>query len=230
MKDKNSKTIDRHEVELEVVIDEREAENGKVFEKNIDTAIDIISAIASVVPYIGGPLSNILSGISNKRKCERLKQFIQELRDELKKQGSRISESYVKTEEYEEILEETLSRVTRERSNKKQKMYKDFLMNAMIHPEETTYDVKRRIIRVLEDIQLDDIKVLNAILAKPQKSSRGNTGLQLPSLSSQLHMRTDHAQAIAFHLYGLGLTFIISDSQMLSLTLFGKQFMKFITE
>lgn len=221
MKNKATKPMDQRKVEFRKEIKERE----------IDRAFDIISAIASVVPYIGGPLSNILSGISNKRKCERLKHFIEELRDELEKQGSKISESYVKTEEYEEILEETLSRVTRERSNKKQRMYKDFLMNAMINPEETTYDVKRRIIRVLEDIQVDDIKVLNTILTKLQKSPNGQTGLQFPSLLSQLsEMERDHAQAIVFHLNGLGLTYIISEGQMLSLTLFGKQFMKYITE
>ena len=48
-----------------------------------ENLLDITSTIASTIPWLGGPISNVLSGISIERKLKRIIEVIELLADDL---------------------------------------------------------------------------------------------------------------------------------------------------
>lgn len=79
-----------------------------------ETALDLLSAVVSLVPWLGGPISGLLSGYSNQRKLKRLRDVLGGVANDLRNFSSKASEDYVKTEEFEDLLEQTLRRVADE--------------------------------------------------------------------------------------------------------------------
>lgn len=196
----------------------------------IETALDIASFVTSAVPWIGGPVSNVLSGISVGRKISRVHKILEDIVSNLKEFKSEASESYVETEEFEELLTQSLNRVANERSEEKRALYCDFLTDAIKFPRES-YDEQMRFLRALEEIQVCHIKLLRALVKNPQQNSKGLRGLQFPSLRFQLSdMSNDRVRDLVFHLNSLCITYIHEEGQMLTLTPFGKRFIRFIVK
>ncbi len=148
-----------------------------------ETALDIATYIASAVPWIGGPVSAVLGGISIGRKFSRVKEVLEGLASDLAELHSEKSEKYVNTEDFEELLEQTLKRVSEERSEEKRRIYRAFLTNAIESPGES-YDEQIRFIRTLDILQPDHLKIVRALSQSPDPSS-GIMG----SPSSTLHRR-----------------------------------------
>jgi len=99
-----------------------------------ETALDVASLVGSAVPWIGGPVSNVLGGMSLGRKLGRVREVLELLSSDLKEFKSETSESYVKTEVFEDLLEQTLKRVGEERNEEKRHLYKAFLTDAIESP------------------------------------------------------------------------------------------------
>lgn len=57
----------------------------------LDTAIAVASIISSAIPWIGGPVSNVLSGMSYGRKLARVKEILLQLINDLHNFKSDIS-------------------------------------------------------------------------------------------------------------------------------------------
>ena len=89
-----------------------------------ETSLDIASLVSSVVPWIGGPVSNVLGGMSLGRKLGRVSEVLQGLAHNLESLQSEVSADYVKTEDFEDLLEQTLKRVAEERNEEKRNLYK----------------------------------------------------------------------------------------------------------
>ncbi len=79
-----------------------------------DTTLDVAAFVGSVVPWIGGPISNVLGGMSLGRKLKRVHEVLGIVSTELEEFKSEASEAYVNTEEFEDILEQALKRVGEE--------------------------------------------------------------------------------------------------------------------
>ena len=142
------------------------AENLPEIVSKIDTIADLGAFVSSAVPMIGGPVSNLLSGFSTGRKFERVRDALVEISENLMNFESKVSAEYVKTEDFEEILEKTLRQVGEERTEEKRRIYKDFLITAVKSPGES-YEEQIRLLRTLEEIQPDHIRVLRAIRQPP---------------------------------------------------------------
>ncbi len=127
-----------------------------------ESALDIASAVSSAIPWLGGPVSNVLGGMSTGRKLERIKGVLTQLADELTDFKSEVSEDYVKSEDFEELLEQALRRASEERSEEKRKVYGNFLIRAIETPGEA-YDEQLRFLRTLEQLQPDHINLLRAL-------------------------------------------------------------------
>ncbi len=80
------------------------------------------------------PVSNALSGFSNKRRIDRIREVVEGLISDLNGFKSKPSEDYVKTDEFEELLEETFKRVATERNEEKRQVYRSFLTDAVQSP------------------------------------------------------------------------------------------------
>lgn len=143
-------------------------DNSKLVPKTskAETAIDVAAFVGSAVPWIGGPVSNVLSGMSWGRKFERVREVLEGLSSDLADFKSEISEEYVKTEDFEELLEQTLKRAADERNESKRKIYRAFLTNAIESPGEL-YDDQIRFLRTLEELQPDHLLVIRALSQSP---------------------------------------------------------------
>lgn len=150
-----------------------------------ESALDIASAVSAAVPWIGGPVSNVLGGISTQRKLERVHEVLTRISQELESFKSEASEEYVKTEDFEELLENALRKASEERSEEKRRIYGNFLVGAIENPGEN-YDEQRRFLRTLEELQVDHLKVLQALDAPPGDTQNILTGSPSGTLQERL--------------------------------------------
>jgi hypothetical protein len=113
-----------------------------------DKAIDAGGAIAAAVPWIGGPVPAVLSGIGQQRKLNRIQEVLDKLAEEIKDLDSDISKNYVRTEDFEELLEQTPRRAADERHEEVRELYVQFLRQAIAQPGDE-YDEQLAVLRLI---------------------------------------------------------------------------------
>ncbi len=216
-------------------------DNSKLVPKTTraETAIDVAAFVGSAVPWIGGPVSNVLSGMSWGRKFERVREVLEGLSSDLSDFKSEISEEYVKTEDFEELLEQTLKRAADERNEAKRKIYRAFLTNAIESPGEL-YDDQIRFLRTLEELQPDHLLVIRALSRSPDPDP-GMMGSPNQTLRQRLPaLNDDRISEIISQLNDLRITNLTSLKTMMtgrgasdlrhSITSYGQHFLKYIVE
>lgn len=155
-----------------------------------DIALDIASMAASAFPGLGGPISAFLSGIFVERKLKRMREVIHKLQENLEGFKSEVSEEYVKTEDFEELVEETMLRVHRERNEEKRLLYAQFLTGAIKRPSDP-YAEKIRFLKIIDNIQLEHVMLLKAIRQAPDPNTNIDMGSPLQTLEKRLKMQRD---------------------------------------
>jgi hypothetical protein len=204
-----------------------------------DKILDIISFVTSAVPWVGGPVSNVLGGISTGRKIQRVNELLHEFSEDLRNFKSEVSEEYVKTEDFEDLLEQTLRRTSEERNDKKRKILKSFLVEAVKNPGEQ-YDEQLRFLKLLENIYGDHIMVLQALM-EPPSPNPGMMGSPSQTLGERLpDMDRDRIKDLVQQLNDLRITNLQSLNTMMtgsgaedlrhSVTALGKRFIKYLEE
>ena len=149
-----------------------------------ERALDVAATLANLVPLIGGPVANILGGISGGRKEERVLEVIRGVSDDLRDFQSEVADRYVKTEDFEELLEQTLRRVAQERTEAKRRMYRNFLTSAIKHPS-GDYTEQLRLVKTLEELSPDHLAIIKA-LNQPPGSEFGLVGSPIQTLKERL--------------------------------------------
>jgi len=129
--------------------------------------LDVAAVVSGIAPWVGGPVSAVLSGMSISRKMGRIKEVILNMADKIQGLESEVSKDYVKTEEFQELLEKTLKQVADERNDEKRKAYAAFLAGDIKSPMESYYEEKIRFLRTLEDMQINHIQILKAMMQEP---------------------------------------------------------------
>jgi hypothetical protein len=157
----------------------------KVPENDSESIYAIASFVTSVVPWIGGPISNVLSGISVGRKISRLKEIMEGIVSDLEDFKSESSENYVKTDEFEELTEKVIKKAIDERNDKKRKLFRLFLTNSIKTPGET-YDEKIILLRLLDDIQFDHVRLMQSLLQEPNPDPSIGIGYIIETLKRRL--------------------------------------------
>lgn len=150
-----------------------------------ETALDIAAVVSSVVPWVGGPVNAVLAGISLTRKVDRVREVLVNMAEQIKDLKSEISETYVKTEDFQDLLEKTLRQVANERNEEKRKAYAAFLAGDIKSPGQP-YDEKIRTLRTLEEIQADHIQMLKALMQEPDRNVSGMMGSVGQTLQKRL--------------------------------------------
>ena len=205
-----------------------------------DAALELAGIVSSLVPWLGGPISNVLGGISVDRKIGRVLKFMEGFAEELKDFKSKASEEYVKTEDFQELSEQTLLRVQDERNEEKRRIYRDFLIDAIKAPMEL-YDEQLRFLRTLEEMQPDHIRILrvlnNPLDVRPSPRLE-HTIPRLQSLSLML-LDIPHPRMadLVDQLNSMLLTTLTEEDDVLgpvhlpsTITPYGHRFIKFITK
>ena len=99
-----------------------------------ETALDMAATLSNLVPWIGGAVGNVLGGLSVGRKIDRVNEVLAGMVEDLRNFKSDVSERYVKTDEFEELLENVLRKVADERSEQKRRLLRSFLVEVVEHP------------------------------------------------------------------------------------------------
>jgi hypothetical protein len=131
-----------------------------------DTALDAAGVLISAVPWIGGPVNAVLSGV----KLSRVRDVLDRLAAELEGFREQVSQDYVRTEDFEELLERTLRLAADERSELKRTIYAQFLAGDVKTPGES-FDEQIRFLRTLEEMGPDHLRVLKALSLAPEGGS-----------------------------------------------------------
>jgi hypothetical protein len=124
--------------------------------------LDVAALFAEAIPGLGGAISNVLGGFSSRRKQMRFLEVIEGVAADLRGFKSEVSEQYVRSEDFEDLFEETLRQAARERSAEKRAVYRDFIVNAIREPGEP-YDEQIETLRLIGRLSSAHIRVLAAI-------------------------------------------------------------------
>lgn len=154
------------------------------FSTKSESALDVASLISSAVPWIGGPISNVLGGMSLGRKLGRVSEVLESIANDVQDIESDVSKNYVKTEEFEDMLEQALKRVGEERNEEKRHLYKAFLTDAIKSPGEV-YDDQLRLLRTFEELMPGHLYLLKAMHQEPD-SDPGMMGSPDQTLKKRL--------------------------------------------
>lgn len=206
---------------------------------NTETALDIAAFVGSAVPWFGGPVSNVLGGMSLGRKLGRVREVLESLADDLKEIKSEVAENYVRTEEFEDLLEQALRRVSEERNEEKRFIYKAFLTDAIESPGEA-YDDQLSFLRTFEQISPDHIRVLKALSQKPTANGPGIMGSPIQTLRERSGFQDQRLEELVNQLNDLRVTKLVSLKVMMTargaadlrhaLTDYGKRILEYIFE
>ena len=151
-----------------------------------DVSIAVGSALISAVPWLGGPVSNVLTGYGQRRKFDRVKDVLDGLADELRNFESDVAKDYVRTEDFEDLLEQTLRRAADDRHAEVRELYRRFLRQAIVQPGDE-YDEQLNVLRVLERLRSQHIAIMKALRQEPSPDAHKKFG---GSPIQTLHQRT----------------------------------------
>jgi hypothetical protein len=140
-----------------------------------EAILDIAALYGSFTPLLGSVVSNVLTGVSGDRRFERVRRVLVDLYDRLE-ELTQDQEDYVTSEDFEDILTETLQRVWAERSEHKRRSYGDFLLRVIESPG-GFFDDQLELLRNLEQLQPDHLRLIQAMLLElgPAKVMGGKT-------------------------------------------------------
>ena len=124
---------------------------------------NILVALTSAAPIIGGPISVLLDKYIPDRHQERIISFFQELASELKIiDEDKVNKEYLISEEFGYLIEETMERIAKTYQKEKIKAYKNILLNS-ITDKETNQDIKELYLHLVDELTDYDIEVLKHI-------------------------------------------------------------------
>ena len=131
-----------------------------------DRSLAVASALVSVVPWLGGAVSNVISGYGQTRKLNRVQELLDGLASRLSGFESDVSKEYVRTEDFEELLEQTLRRAADERNAEVRDLYLRFIHRAITEPGDE-YDDQIEVLHAVERLRDIHIAVIRALREKP---------------------------------------------------------------
>lgn len=131
-----------------------------------DRALEVAGALAQVIPVVGGVLNSIMSGRLVQGRIDRIAEEMIKLKEEVEQVKDKIHADYVGTDEFEELLAQTLDKMGRELDPEKRSQYRRLILNLMVLPPED-YGEQRRLLRLAEKLTPKHIELLRAYMAEP---------------------------------------------------------------
>jgi hypothetical protein len=150
-----------------------------------EKALDAAAIVIGVAPWLGGPLAAVLTGMSAARKIRRIRDVLVRVSIDVKELRTDVQKTYLRSEDFEDLLEQTLRVAADERCHEKRESYGAFLAGAIDSPGEP-YDDQIRILRTLEQLQPDHMRLIRALAQAPDLTNAGYTGSPIQTLSERL--------------------------------------------
>jgi len=137
-------------------------ETGLVPRDDNDAAADFadLGAIfASVIPVLGGAVNFVLNDWTAQRRYQRVRDVLQGLARDLQRFKADVKEECVRSDEFADLLDQTLRRVANERHEEKRRLYRGVLLGA-ITGQEQSYDEHLHTLRVIDSLQVAHMALL----------------------------------------------------------------------
>lgn len=150
-----------------------------------DKILEVLSVITSAAPALGGPVSAILNGYVTNRKFQRMATAVLQLAGEISAVERNTAESYVATEDFEDLMDDTLRRIAVERQEAKRVLLAHFLA-INIRESASNYDELDRILRVLDSLQPAHVLLMRALDQAPDYGAASISGSPIQTLKSRL--------------------------------------------
>lgn len=125
-----------------------------------ETAESIGKALLAAIPYVGGSITTLISDYQANRKQERLSEFFHLLQNDLGALKDHINKSFISTDDFLDVFEETSKKIVNERTMEKRIAFKNILLNAILL-ENITYDRVEEFLRILERLRPDHLFFLS---------------------------------------------------------------------
>lgn len=127
-----------------------------------DHALVAGMAALQLVPVVGGVVATFISEYVPRKKQERLVEFVQDLSRELAAEQERIDREYVKTKDFDRMVEDVLDRVQTVRNEEKLGYWAALLAGVATTDRPATSD-RDRMIQTLDDLRPDHLRLLHVI-------------------------------------------------------------------
>jgi hypothetical protein len=127
--------------------------------------LDLAALLSSPLPLLGGALQQLFSGHAQDRRLRRIRDVLIAVDDKVRRLGAAIREEYIRSDEFQDLLDHTLRQVQLERHEEKRRLYREFLVSVISSPGD--YEEQLRVLRTLEQLQLAHIALIRAILQEP---------------------------------------------------------------
>ena len=164
-------------------------------ESRTDIAVSLGTILASAVPGLGGVVASILSEWSAGRRYARVQEVLEDLALRLENLRSEASEAYVRSDEFAGLLDQTLRRAAHERNKEKRRLYAAFLAGAITTPGEP-YHEQLRLLRTLEELQPDHIRIIRAMLQEPGPAPPLTGGISTRGITSRARVLQERLPGI----------------------------------
>lgn len=142
-------------------------------DKNIilkEIGIGFFKGVIGAVPHVGALLNEALFDIRSRIKQARLEQFLTELSLAVKVLEKNINESTIKSEGFIDLLEDTIQKVVRNRSEEKRKIFAHILVSAMCENPIEDLDVKQMFLSVIDSLNEHELSVLRSLYLYSKKA------------------------------------------------------------
>lgn len=205
-----------------------------------EKALDVSAIAASFTPVVGGAVSAVLSGMSQTRKLNRVAGMLSELAEDLERFRSDVSDEYVKTEDFEDLLEQTLRRAAEERSDEVRALYRKFLFHAITAPGDD-YDEQIQVLKALERTRAPHVAILRALSQPPNaEAHRKSMGSPIQTLRERTDLSDNEIKSAVATLNEIKATNLSTLSVMMtgpgsealqgSVTGLGKKMIEYVDE
>lgn len=183
-----------------------------------EEALELSATISSLAPWIGGSISSVLSGMSVKRKMSRINDCLKAIASHVESVHDKVTEELVKTEDFEDLLEQTLKRVAEERNEEKRKLFAAFLLNNIGKPN-LAFERRLKLLNVLEEFQLSGLILINALSQTPTEYELNRSmGFVHQTLSERAPEIVNEIDQIAKELERLDLVKNLTNSMRTTMT------------
>jgi hypothetical protein len=120
-------------------------------------------------PWFGTAIRAALNRPLQEREKVRVDEMLEALAVDLKGFSSELSELYVKTADFQRLLERIISRIADERHEEKRRIYVAFLADAVKSPCDP-FEKQLRFLAALRELRLDQMRLMRALAAPPNLS------------------------------------------------------------
>lgn len=149
--------------------DEHEIEalgNTSVSDRLGDLGTAVAEGAIAFVPVVGPLLAPVVAhvakGYFGKKKDERLVAAIQEIGVSINGIEGRLDREFIKTEEFEALVEQVLDDASEAKAREKRRFYAAVVANSAV-PERPDEDERTRMLRVLETLTMSQLRLLAVI-------------------------------------------------------------------